>query len=251
MAIGYVRVSTKGQEDKYGIEAQKDAIEKYANENGYEITEYVVDVISGVKDERPGFNRLLCGDIKTDAVIVFKSDRVARETKLYFYYLYTLEKQGIKLLSVCEEFEEGSAIASIYRAIILFVAEQERENIRIRTMAGKEKKKAEKGYVGGRPPIGYFAAGGKLYAEPREKKVVRAIFEWYAEGYGCNLIAGFCNTGGFKTKVGKFYPMAISRILTHRKFYEGYIKEQESGEWVKGTHEAILGEDEFLRAEEE
>ena len=42
-----------------------------------------------------------------EAVIAFKSDRVARDTKLYFYYLYVLEKRNIKLLSTQEVFPEG------------------------------------------------------------------------------------------------------------------------------------------------
>ena len=51
-AIGYIRVSTERQadDDKYGIEVQKQAILLYANDNGYNIVDWKVDEISGTKD---------------------------------------------------------------------------------------------------------------------------------------------------------------------------------------------------------
>ena len=112
-AVGYIRVSTEqqAQDDKFGIDVQKQAILLYANDNGYNIVDWKIDEISGTKDDRPALNQILYGDIVTnppfEAVIVFKNDRLARDTKLYFYYLYTLEKKNIKLLSTKEEFAEG------------------------------------------------------------------------------------------------------------------------------------------------
>lgn len=248
MAIGYVRVSTKGQagDDRCGVEAQKAAILKYAKDFGYTITEFIVDKISGVKEQREGFDRILYGNIQTDAVIVYKSDRVARETKLYFYYLYTLEKKNIKLISVTEEFDEGNAMANIYRALLQFVAEQERQNIRARTMAGKLIKKMTGGYVGGGVPLGYMAICGKLYADPDGKKVVRLIYKLYSEGLGCTRITWELYTRKIKTKRGKdFSEMAVSRILKMRKFYEGFVLVD--NEFIKGEQEAILKEGEFTR----
>ena len=63
-----------------------------------------------------------------EAVITFKNDRMARDTKLYFYYLYTLERRNIKLLTINEEFDEGSEFANIYRALLQFVAERWRRH---------------------------------------------------------------------------------------------------------------------------
>lgn len=140
-AIGYVRVSTEEQsaDDKYGIEVQKQAILSYSQENGYEIVCWLTDTISGAKDNRPELDKILYQPDQLphhDAVIVFKNDRVARDTKLYFYYFYTLEKRNVALLSTEEHFSEGDDFANIYRSLLMFVAEQERKNIALRT--GKE-----------------------------------------------------------------------------------------------------------------
>ena len=99
-AIGYIRVSTEQQamDDKYGIDVQKQAILLYANNNGYNIVEWKIDEMSGASDNRPEFNDILYGSVYNppfEAVIVFKNDRVARDIKLYFYYLYTLEKKNL------------------------------------------------------------------------------------------------------------------------------------------------------------
>ena len=153
-AIGYIRVSTEEQsaDDKYGIEVQKQAISDYANRNDLEIVCWLTDTISGVKDNRPGLDKILYNADQLpahEAVIVFKNDRVARDTKLYFYYFYTLEKRNVKLLSTEEHFSEGDDFANIYRSLLMFVAEQERKNIALRTGRGRSLKAQCGGYSGG------------------------------------------------------------------------------------------------------
>ena len=59
---------------------------------------WLTDTISGAKDNRPELDKILYHTDQLpphDAVIVFKNDRVARDTKLYFYYFYTLEKRNV------------------------------------------------------------------------------------------------------------------------------------------------------------
>lgn len=114
----------------------RQAQEKSVNEHDYEIVDWCTDTISGAKDNRPELNKILHqSDVlpRHEAVIVFKNDRVARDTKLYFYYFYTLEKRNVKLLSTEEHFSEGDDFANIYRSLLMFVAEQERRNIALRT----------------------------------------------------------------------------------------------------------------------
>lgn len=145
-AIGYIRVSTEQQadDDKCGIESQKQAILLYANEQGYNVVDWKIDDVSGASDKRPGFDEIINGDTiinpPIEAGIVFKNDRVARDTKLYFYYLFVLEKKNIGLLSTVEIFNEGDDFANIYRSLLQFVAEQERKNIALRTGRGRSVK---------------------------------------------------------------------------------------------------------------
>lgn len=247
-AVGYIRVSTKGQNlpGAFGVEAQKEEITKYADANGYTIKKWFVDVISGVKDDRPALNELLFGEVTnppTTAVIVFKNDRLARDMELFFYYVFLLEKKGIKLLSTQEEFEEHSEVKNILRSVMAFVAEQERKNIAIRTANGRAVKAKQGGYSGGKTPYGYKPVAGKLVADETEAPVVKEIFALFDAGMSMAGIAKKLNNEGVLTRGGKsFFPATIRQIVGNRKTYEGYYSYAGS-EWVKGSHEALIEED--------
>lgn len=248
-AVGYIRVSTEqqAQDDKFGIDVQKQAILLYANDNGYNIVDWKIDEISGTKDDRPALNQILYGDIVTnppfEAVIVFKNDRLARDTKLYFYYLYTLEKKNIKLLSTKEEFAEGNDFANIYRALLQFVAEQERKNIALRTSKGRSIKAQCGGYSGGRCPYGYKVENGRLIINEDERPIVEYVFAEKAKGTPMLTIADNLTDMGYRTRKGtKFQAKSVSSILQNRPLYEGMYKYGKEMNWVKGVHEPILKE---------
>lgn len=248
-AIGYIRVSTEAQagDDKYGLEAQKEKILVYANENGYNIVEWFCDEKSGASDERPELNKILFDEGITnppfEAVIAFKSDRVARDTKLYFYYLYVLEKRNIKLLSTQEVFPEGD-FANIYRALMLFVAEQERKNIAIRTGNGRRVKAAAGGYSGGRAPYGYKAEGGRLVINESERPIVEFVFAEHRKGTPMLTIADKLNDLGYRTRKGtKFQNTSVRSIIKNEPFYKGMYKYGDMN-WVRGIHEPLFKEEE-------
>lgn len=246
-AIGYIRVSTEqqAQDDKYGVEVQRKEILAYADANGYAIVDWKIDDMSGAKDDRPALNEILYGDNTTnppfEAVIVFKNDRLARDTKLYFYYLYTLEKKNIKLLSTREEFAEGSDFANIYRALLQFVAEQERKNIALRTGKGRSMKAACGGYSGGRCPYGYKVDNGRLVINEEERPIVEFVFEELRKKTPHLTIADKLNDLGYRTRKGtKFQNTSVRSIASNEMLYKGYYKYGEMKNWVRGVHEPIL-----------
>lgn len=246
-AIGYIRVSTEQQakDEKYGIDVQKQAILLYANDNGYNIVEWKIDEISGVKDDRPALNEILYGDNVTnppyEAVIVFKNDRLARDTKLYFYYLYSLEKKNIKLISTKEEFSEGNEFANIYRALLQFVAEQERKNIALRTSKGRSIKAQCGGYAGGRAAYGYKIESGRLVINEEERPIVEYIFKRKKEGAAMLTISDELYDSGFRTRKGTHFTAAtVSSILNNEPLYRGMYKYGKEMNWVRGVHEPIL-----------
>lgn len=248
-AIGYLRVSTaeQGKDDHYGLEAQKDAITKYALANGYVIVEWAKDVISGVKENRPAFDEIVFGaDVKNppyEAVIVYKSDRVARDIKLFFYFLFMLGKKNVSLISATENFNDADPTVHAQMALMIFCAEQERRNIEMRTRAGRAVKSARGGYSGGRPPFGYKTVRGVLTVDDVEAPVVRMIFEMRdTHGLSLDAIAEYLTDQQIANKSGvvAWSRQRIHQIVRNRKFYEGYYKYGDMTEWVKGEHEAIL-----------
>jgi len=248
--VAYCRVSTDAQagDDKFGIESQKDIVMKYCSEHDMQVSDWYIDRgESGTKENRPALDQLLFGEVKNPpvtAVIVAKSDRVARDIKLYFYYMMLLQKKGIELISATEELvNDETGLGGVYKALMMFVAEQERKNITKRTSGGRIIKATNGGYSGGRTPFGYKAQDGKMVIVPEQAEIVREIFSMKDAGATLKDIADTMNKNGYTTSGGGiFYTSAIQRIVDNRKTYEGYYHYKSIGrdEWVKGKHEPIL-----------
>lgn len=246
--VAYCRVSTDAQagEDAFGIDAQKKIVMEYCAAHGMQISEWYIDEgESGVKESRPALDSLLFGEIKNPpvkAVIVPKSDRVARDIKLYFYYMMLLEKKGIHLISATEEVvNDDTGLGNVYKALMLFVAEQERNNITKRTSGGRAVKAARGGYSGGRPPYGYKTMNGNLVVVKEEAAIIRRIFEMKDGGMTYVEICDVLNGEGLTNRSGtKFSPSTLQVILGNRPLYEGMYKYGKTNEWVQGQHEPIL-----------
>jgi site-specific DNA recombinase len=132
-----------------------------ALETDLALTKWYVDGgVSGVEEERPELDKILFDDEEVgnppiQAVVVAKSDRLARDMNLYYYYKFVLKKKNIELISVSEDFGAMGAFAGVMESLTLFIAEQERINIAKRTSSGRRIKARAGGYAGGRAPYGY------------------------------------------------------------------------------------------------
>lgn len=244
--IGYIRVSTDGQcgEDKFGLDAQREQISEYCRKNDMEITRWVMDEGESGAKERPGFDEIIYGDISNpphEAVVVAKSDRVARDINVYYYYKMMLKKKDMNLVSISEDFGQFGAFSSILEAFTVCVAEIERDNITKRTSSGRRVKAAKGGYSGGRAPMGYRVENKHLVVAEEEAKVVRFIFEQRDLGNSMLGTVDALNANGFKTRKGNpFVISTVQSILSNERTYRGEYRYGKDGEWVKGEHEPIL-----------
>ncbi len=245
--VGYIRVSTDGQvgEDKFGLEAQREQIIEYCKANDLNIVKWFVDEGESGATVRPGFDEIIYGEVSNppiEAVIVAKSDRVARDVNVYFYYQGTLEiRKNIKLISICEDFGSFGPYADILRMFIVKSAEMERDNINRRTSAGRKIKSSKGGYSGGRTPYGYEAKHGKMVVVEEQAKVVRLIFELKQSGKTYQQVVDTLNTNGYVNKSGsKWSISSVQVVLGNEKTYRGMYKYGKDGEWVQGEHEPIL-----------
>jgi site-specific DNA recombinase len=244
--IGYIRVSTDGQvgEDKFGLKVQKKQIEEYCKNHNMEIIKWYTDEGESGAKERPGFDEIIYGEVGNppyEAVVVAKSDRVARDINVYYYYKMMLRKKNINLVSIAEDFGQFGVFASMLEAFTLCVAEMERDNINKRTSAGRYVKSAKGGYSGGRPPFGYRTDNGKLIIVPEEAEVVKTIFEMKYSGKTYKQIVDHLNSLGFTNRSGTKYSIStVQTIYENEKTYRGYYRYGKNTEWVVGQHEPIL-----------
>lgn len=141
MKYGYARVSTVHQD----LETQINMLEKEGCEK------IITEKISGTKNSRPNFDRLIVELNEGDSLVVTKVDRFARNTRNALDVIHDLFNRGIKVhilnMGIIENTPTGRLIFSIFSAF----AEFERDMIVERTQEGKQLAKQRPGFKEGRP----------------------------------------------------------------------------------------------------
>ena len=135
--IAYVRVST----DDQTTENQRRAIEER-----YRVTKWFRDDgVSGAipAAQRPGLSALLEYVREGDLVVVVAIDRLGRNTIDVLTTVETLKDQGASVVSLREGFDLSTPVGRAMLTMLAAMAELEKENIRIRQMAGIERARAE------------------------------------------------------------------------------------------------------------
>ncbi len=138
--IGYARVSTFDQ----NLDLQIDALKKEG------CKQIFTDKISGVKSQKPNFDKLLEYAREGDTIVVWKLDRLGRSTVQLIELMEELKKNNIHVKSLNESIDTSSATGTLFFQFMCMLAEHERNIIRERTTAGLNAARA-RGRTGGRP----------------------------------------------------------------------------------------------------
>lgn len=147
MIYGYCRVSTRSQLEGNGIQAQeKEILDKYENAAIY------TEQFTGSKVlERPVLKKLIAQLEKGDLLVVWKLDRLARNTKEGIDIIEQLFAKGVAVHVLNVGLLEDTTMGRFFLQTLLAVAEMERNLIIERTQAGKEIAKTKDGFKEGRP----------------------------------------------------------------------------------------------------
>jgi len=238
----YFRVSTRsqGESDRLGLPTQEAAVQRYAIENGHELVDSYCDIgFSGATADRPDLARLLtdAADGRFEAVLVYRGDRLARDTMLDGYLRFTLKRHGVAVLSASEQNATGEdPTAKLTQSVLAAVAEFERHLIRQRLSAARRLKRLHGGYAEGRPRFGFKAEGASLVAACREQEAVALMRRLRRRGKSYRAIATALEAASYHPRHGAaFHPFVIKRILS-RKPAKGSTVLQDCGKavWEKG-----------------
>jgi DNA invertase Pin-like site-specific DNA recombinase len=150
----YVRVSTAEQDT--GL--QETELREYVESRGWSCIVYRDQGQSGAKNDRPGLTALL-NDLrrrKTDVVVVWALDRLARSLK----HLLTIAEEcrllGVDLVSLRQNIDTTLPAGRLTFAVLGAVAEFEREMLRERVKSGMAQARRAGKRVG-RPALRQFA----------------------------------------------------------------------------------------------
>ena len=99
----YARVSSS--ENKSNLETQKQRLISYANARGYNVSKCVVEIGSGLNDNRPKLEKLLI-DTDIDIIIVEHKDRLARFGINYIQKILNTYGRKIEIINDVEDNKE-------------------------------------------------------------------------------------------------------------------------------------------------
>ncbi|MHC4271615.1 MAG: recombinase family protein [Planctomycetota bacterium] len=149
----YIRVSTLDQQK--GLKSQEKALRDYIKNHGITNIRWYRDKLSGADIDRPDFARLQ-KDVfkgKVGTVLCWKLDRLSRSLKDGINILTDWCERGIRVVAVSQQIDLNGSVGKIIAAVLLGVAQMERENIRENVKRGMMAAKARGVKLGKRPKL--------------------------------------------------------------------------------------------------
>lgn len=117
----YIRVSTERQVEGYSIDGQITQIEQFCHFDGYDLVDIYADRgISGKSMNRPALQRMLqdAKNGKLDCVIVYKINRLARNTSDLLTIVEELHRQNVEFFSLSERMEVKNSTGKLLLNIL-------------------------------------------------------------------------------------------------------------------------------------
>ena len=126
-AVAYYRMSSDKQEAS--IPAQREAVETYADQQGYRIIrEYLDEGISGdATEKRRGFQRMIgeAADGDFQAILVWDQDRFGRFDSVEAgHWIYPLRKAGVCLVTVAQGRIDWNDFVAKFREFLQSIIEK-------------------------------------------------------------------------------------------------------------------------------
>jgi DNA invertase Pin-like site-specific DNA recombinase len=121
--IGYTRVSTVAQT----LDQQNEAL------TAANVIKTFSDTMSGARDDRPGLAELMAYVREGDTVVVWKLDRLGRNTPHILETVKALTDRGVTLVSVTDGIDSSTAAGRMMIGVLGLLAEYERELTKERT----------------------------------------------------------------------------------------------------------------------
>lgn len=188
----YLRVSTEGQTEGYGLDTQLERCEGMAKAKGWEIVDVYTDAgLSGSLSpaKRPAMNALL-EDVKAgriDAVIFYKLDRIGRDTQIILSIVGQLDQLNATLASCEESIDTSTPTGEFVLTVLAGLAKMDKDNT-VRRLWGARRAKWRRGKTPniGAMPFGYRVVGKgddiRIEVDEDAADIVRFIFNRYSSG---------------------------------------------------------------------
>ncbi len=257
----YVRVSSFEQVEGTSLDSQEKICRNFCQEKGIEIKKLFKEEGESAKTaERSRFLEAIeyCRKNKKqiDAFVVWKVDRFARNTEDHFAVRKILMDYGVSLFSVTEPI--GNDPSGKFMETVLAGAAEFDNAIRRQRSVGGMEARLKQGIYPWRAPLGYKCIHNKKHGEKKTSpdqpdKNIFPIIQRGLKEYSKGLVsqtesARLMDEWGLAEKRGKKTTAQIVHKMLHKnlKFYAGIIVNPWGGEEIKGEHEPMISDDEYI-----
>jgi len=253
-AIIYIRVSTEEQVENYSLATQEEICRKEAEKRGIKVAEIFREEGRSAKTitGRPKLIEMLeyCRKHKKeiDYVIVYRLDRISRQTSDYLTIRKKLIECEIKLISATEP--TGNSPTEKFVETMLAGFAQMDNDIRGERARNGLKARFLSGLGKGTANIGYLNQNGYIVKDPKTFDKLQKT--WYLMATGTKTlreIASILNKEGvIQTRGNKMSSQQLQRIFRN-KFYAGKIISKKYSKEVQGQHPPMITEEVFYKVQ--
>ncbi len=257
-AVIYLRVSTEEQVDNYSLDTQAGICRKEAERRKLDVLEVFREEGRSAKTirERPTLIELLeyCRKHRKDvaAVIVYRLDRISRQTADYLAIRKKLAEADITLISASEP--TGDTPTERFIETMLAGFAQMDNDVRGERSRNGMKARFMSGLPNGSAPLGYLKENGYATKDPETFSSLQAAWKLMETGTkSLREMAKILNEQGIKDK-RKGYKDSPIRAQTlsgvfRNKFYAGKVVSKKYGLEVQGQHTPMVTEETFYRVQ--
>lgn len=223
--VGYLRVSSDGQLDGFGLDTQRRSIRSWAKANSHRVVHWCEDATSGKVEavDRPGFACAVeeVAGRRADGVIVARLDRLARQLTTQEAALAYLWKLGATVFTADQgevlPDDPDDPMRTAIRQVFGVFAELDRRMVTKRLRDGRAAKAATGRKSVGAYPYGYRGTGkgrerdaGPDHAEQR---AVERITELRRSGASYRSIVATLDDEGLRPRrAERWSPMAVRNV---------------------------------------
>lgn len=237
----YIRYSSHLQDDGFSVEYQIAEIEEYCKRNNIEIVHHHIDQAQSATKVagREEFFRLVeavkAGEV--DTIVIYKLNRMFRNSYESAKYRNLFRKHGVKLVSVTQHLDEETSSGRLTANILSNIDQFQSETISDHVKSSMREMARQGYFTGGPVPFGYdletFKHGTKIrkkhVVNEAEAQIVRDIFQLYADGHSLRYICSYLKENQIQTRLGKdFRTETITRFLGS-DFYIGTLRYKTKG----------------------
>lgn len=257
-AIIYLRVSTEEQVDNFSLDTQEEICRKEAGRRGLTVVKVFREEGKSAKTitGRPTLIALLqyCRSNKKSlgAVLVYRLDRLSRQTSDYLSIRKNLIDCNIQLISASEP--TGTSPTETLLETILASFAQHDNDVRSERTTNGMRARFLSGLITGKAPLGYKMVNKFPVEDPNTWELVKQAWDLMATGTKTlREMTDIMNQMGLSNfQCGTTYPLRIQAAhrLFRNKFYAGILTSKAYPEEVRGQQRPMITIEQYYQVQQ-